>query len=94
MKGPTGDSNPHRGEAPPQGIHYRREGLTGDPHRTHTVKREPGHAHKDTTRTTPHDHKKEYPPHLKVPCKYKVSAMGKFALLMYMSEFRPRIASF
>jgi len=31
---------------------------------------------------------------LKVPCSYKVSARGKYALLMYLSEFRLRVSSF
>ena len=32
--------------------------------------------------------------YIKVPCRYESTAMGKFTLLMYMSEFRPRVSSF
>jgi len=31
---------------------------------------------------------------LKVLCSYELTAMVKFALLMYMSEFRLRVSSF
>ena len=31
---------------------------------------------------------------LKVPCSFQLTAMGKFALLRYLSEFRLRISSF
>ena len=31
---------------------------------------------------------------LKVPCSYELTAMGKLALLMHMSEFRLRVSSF
>ena len=30
---------------------------------------------------------------LKVPCSYSITAMGKFALLRYLSEFRLRVSS-
>jgi len=29
-----------------------------------------------------------------VPCSYELTAMDKFALLIYMSEFRHRVLSF
>ena len=31
---------------------------------------------------------------LKMPCSYYLTAMGKFALVMYMSEFPLRVSSF
>ena len=32
--------------------------------------------------------------HLNVPCSYTLTAMVKFALLEYLSEFRLRVSSF
>ena len=49
----------------------------------------------DRNRCEPQKHVELPPLRLKkVPCSYGVSALGKFALFRYMSEFRLRVSSF
>jgi len=62
-------------------------------HRNKRVRYESVKEKQDTHTNTPdkndttNDHTKNHPPHLMVPYSFQASAISKFALLMYMSEF-------